>query len=525
MTRQRLTGILALLGLGAVMIGIPWLLIAAATHVTLRFNLASADGIWAALTNPDDGTLALGLFIIVGAIAWAVLALAILIEIGSRLRHLPVPRLRGLAFPQLVAHALVAAAVAAVLTTNSSSTAPQAAAAPGSIPVETGGAASARPALAATHRPAENNKHVYVVKKGDTLWDIADEELGDPRDYPKIFKASRHTVQPDGRHLVDPDLIYPGWRLTLPGDKPDEPSRKKSIDRAGGETSKPTAPAPLAPSQPPATPSRVPTPNAPGGAAETAEPSPDDELTDEASEAAPLPWMLAGLAGAGALLAGGLWLWLRRGRAVQFQHRRPGRTITVPTEPGLAVVEKTLMHQGDLTSDLVERITQTTQRLAADLHEAGKPIPPLLQIEATFEHLTLRFTEPIELDAPWELGVDQTVWRLPAEADLDLVGPWDEEREPVWPTLVTLGRDDRGWRLINLETIGVINLTGDRVNAEDLVRAWLAELAVVPWARDIDIVGADLFREIDPLVARHLGAHRPADVIRPLTEQATAHDR
>ena len=64
--------------------------------------------------------------------------------------------------------------------------------------------------------------------------------------------------------------------------------------------------------------------------------------------------MLAGLGGTGALLAGGLWLRLRRRRAAQFRLRRPGRTITVPSEPALATVEKTLRHQGDITSDLVE---------------------------------------------------------------------------------------------------------------------------------------------------------------------------
>lgn len=523
MTRQRLTGILALLGLGAIMVGLPWLLIAAATQVTVRFNLTSPGGIWAALTNPDDGTLALWLFIIVGAIAWAILATAILVEIASRLRHLPVPQLRGLALPQMLAHALVAAAIAAVLASNNSSTALQAAAAPGPVPVDTGGSAPARPAApAANPRPAEAKQQVYVVKKGDTLWDIADDKLGNPRDYPKIFKASRHAVQPDGRHLVDPDLIYPGWRLTLPDGKRDEPGSRKPADGTDGKTDKPTATTIPSPTLPPATPVHTPPAHAdPSGAAETLEPTPDEELVDEANEAAPLPWMLAGLGGAGALLAGGLWLWVRRGRAAQFQYRRPGRTINVPTEPGLAAVEKTLMHQGDLTSDLVERITQTTQRLAARLHKAGKPIPRLLQIDATFEHLTFHFTEAIDLPAPWEPGDASTAWRLSADADLGLVGPWDEEREPVWPALVTLGRDDRGWRLINLETIGVINLTGDRVNAEDLVRAWLAELAVVPWARDIEIAGADLFQSIDPLVARHLGPYRPADVVSPLLEHAT----
>ena len=57
----------------------------------------------------------------------------------------------------------------------------------------------------------------YVVQPGDTLSEIAEEELGDADAYPSIFEASRDTVQANGAHLTDPDLILPGWKLTIPG--------------------------------------------------------------------------------------------------------------------------------------------------------------------------------------------------------------------------------------------------------------------------------------------------------------------
>lgn len=48
---------------------------------------------------------------------------------------------------------------------------------------------------------------VYVVKDGDTLWDISATFLQEPWRWPEIWQ-----VNPD---IVDPDLIYPGDMLTL----------------------------------------------------------------------------------------------------------------------------------------------------------------------------------------------------------------------------------------------------------------------------------------------------------------------
>ncbi|MCB0910006.1 MAG: LysM peptidoglycan-binding domain-containing protein [Propionibacteriaceae bacterium] len=522
MTRQRLIGVFGLLGLGAVMVVMPWLLIWAATHVTLRFNLRTIDGIWAALTNPDDGTLLLWLIIVIGTVAWAILAVAIVVEIISRLRHVSVPQLRGFGLPQTIAHALVAAAIGVALASNNGATALQATAAPGPVPVDTSGTSIPGHGVPQVQpRAVEDTKDVYVVKKGDTLWDIADAKLGNPRDYPKIFKASRHTVQPGGRHLVDPDLIYPGWKLTVPDDEPKKPAPSKRTEPTGPEA---TDHAPTKPTPAPATPA-VPSSSASAtpsvAAADTA--SQNVETLDDTDESVPLPWMLGGLAGAGALLAGGLWLGLRRRRAVQFRFRRPGRTIPV-AEPALAVVEKTLMHQGDLTSDLVAGIAETTQRLAAQLLATSQPIARLLGVDVTHEDLTFRFTEPTDLPEPWQPGADRRQWWVPTDTEPELIGPWDEENEPVWPTLVTLGQDERGWHMINLETLGVVSLTGDRANAEDLVRSWLTELAVVPWARDVEIARGGLFGELATLAAHRSSRSQGADIVGGLLEAATTHD-
>ena len=56
----------------------------------------------------------------------------------------------------------------------------------------------------------------YTVKANDTLWDIAETKLDDPARYMELYEASAGTVQPGGDHLVDPDHIEVGWKITDP---------------------------------------------------------------------------------------------------------------------------------------------------------------------------------------------------------------------------------------------------------------------------------------------------------------------
>jgi LysM repeat protein len=48
----------------------------------------------------------------------------------------------------------------------------------------------------------------YIIKKGDTLWDISGDMLQDNFLWPKIWKANPQ--------IKNPDLIYPGDRITIP---------------------------------------------------------------------------------------------------------------------------------------------------------------------------------------------------------------------------------------------------------------------------------------------------------------------
>lgn len=58
----------------------------------------------------------------------------------------------------------------------------------------------------------------YIIKEGDTLWDLAAEKLGDPYAWPKIyaFNNQADVIAAGARRITDPDLIYAGATLMLP---------------------------------------------------------------------------------------------------------------------------------------------------------------------------------------------------------------------------------------------------------------------------------------------------------------------
>ncbi len=58
-------------------------------------------------------------------------------------------------------------------------------------------------------RPAATPGGRYVVKRGDTLWDIAAVTLGNPAKWPSLYEANRGT-------LSRPSLIHPGQTLVIP---------------------------------------------------------------------------------------------------------------------------------------------------------------------------------------------------------------------------------------------------------------------------------------------------------------------
>jgi nucleoid-associated protein YgaU len=347
-------------------------------------------------------------------------------------------------------------------------------------------AASASETIEVAPPPAQT----YVVEPGDTLWDIAHEELGEPTRYPEIFEASRDTTQPDGDRLHDPDLIRPGWRLNVPVDEVDTPPvaetpggkhRSQTPNETAPPTGLPHSPAPtVQPSEAPIT-------------------GVDDADADEGEEGS-VGWLVPGLVGAGALLAGSLLIAVQAHRRTQQRHRLPGHTIAPPPVE-LRAVEKTATVTGGPTADAIEKVDRLLRHLALVV----SPPPRLAAVEVEKRSVTLHLAESATLEEPWH-GSD-TTW----VANLDApVG--DENQLPPYPLLVSVGQDDEGhlW-LLELECLGVISVTGDSEHALALARHIVAELALNPWSAITEIDTIDLAPELVPLDPGRLRHHAADD--------------
>ena len=125
---------------------------------------------------------------------------------------------------------------------------------------------------------------------------------------------------------------------------PDSRTRRRSTSTITGEMSA---------QDPPVHETTPPTDAAPAHLPEVADPAPAQTESESAEDEAAPGWLLPGLAGAGALLAGSLWLVLRQHRRTQLRYRRPGRIIAPPPEE-LRAVEKSVQVTGSATAHPIE---------------------------------------------------------------------------------------------------------------------------------------------------------------------------
>ncbi|MER7604729.1 LysM peptidoglycan-binding domain-containing protein [Nocardioides sp. NPDC127503] len=299
----------------------------------------------------------------------------------------------------------------------------------------------------------------YVVEPGDTLSEIAEEELGDAERYRQIFNASTSTVQPDGARLTDPDLIHPGWTLQLP-------TTTKPQVREGES--------PISPPPVPLSPSTSPTPETSPQTSPSTSPSPaqatqtPDDTSDDASHTP--AWVLPGLTGSGAVLAGLVFLALRSYRRTALRFRQPGHILSTPAE--ITDVAKTAQFAGSVTGPNILGLNH----LLETLEETENPLPALSWVALGRRIATLHLTRNAHLPNPWT--GDGQIWTAPLPENAP-----DPEYACPYPLLVGIGSNDSGDHvLLNLEEHPYITLTGDTARKAAFARYVSAELAFNPWS-------------------------------------------
>ncbi|MFF7415691.1 LysM peptidoglycan-binding domain-containing protein [Streptomyces lydicus] len=412
--------------------------------------------------------------------------------------------------------------------------------------------------------PGPGTARSVTVRAGQTLSQIAQEQLGNANRYPEIFQANRGKAQPDGGGFDNPDRIVPGQHLTLPTTSGHRAPRTHTPD-AHGSTAQPAAPTPSEaptpepskahPTKPhPAAPSprapqtTTPTPQ-PGDSNQAAQASPHrpapqptrpashspGPATPHATDAAPAAdsFNLQRLAGIGALLAASIIGALGIKRILQQRRRRPGETIAMPTETSR--LEQALTAAAEPASvQLLDRALRTLHHhlLVAD----GPALPQLRGARVTGRTVELlpedREEEPLP---PFKAG-SEGWWTLPDDADLL---PEDAARTvpAPWPGLVTIGASPDGdLMLLNLPHTRTVLLEGAQGEVRTVARAIAMEAATCTWSDRTEILTIGLGDDLAALLpqgriravphlraaARDLGElllehhQAPADEAKPL---------
>ena len=548
---DRLRGLLSLLVILVLLAAIPAALIALRGNPLPGAGLDGA-GVLDALTRPDDGSLFLGALTWLAWAGWASFAVSIATETLAQLRGLPSPHLPALGPQQRLAAALVGTTMllltAPLLTAPAALAAPAAApSTPTATPAQSGSttvppvATVTTQATGAERPPAATVS--YTVQPGDSLWQIAAEQLGDGARYPEIAQASVGT-QSDGGRLTDPDLIRPGWELTLPGTSAAPSAAPAAAEPAPAVEAAP-APALVPPTpavEPAPSPSPSPSPAAEAPAAQAPAPVPaqtagpqtaasadtDTDTGQDLDDEPAVPVRTA--AGVGGLLAAGLLVLLGARRARQQRHRRPGQRIAMPP-PELAPAELALRLVEDPVG--LTRVDRALRTLSRTLGDQGAFLPPLRLVRLAGHDLELYLAAPAELPAPFTPTGDPSVWTLPADAQL-LTAEQAKTVPSPYPSLVTLGHDlDDAHLLVDLEHTGSLRIDGAPDSSLEVVLAIACELAGSGWADDLQVtlIGGQpqlalLPRALGATRVRHLSSltellpslqHRATDVCSALT--------
>ncbi|MBW0134948.1 LysM peptidoglycan-binding domain-containing protein [Pseudonocardia abyssalis] len=506
-----------------ILLGVPAVLWSLAQQLATSADWSSRPDLLAMLVRPDDGTVLMALLLVIGIVVWLVLALSILAELVAVLGSRPSRRidLPGFRLGRTVAAALITTIVGA---------GPAMAAAPAAmvVPVST---------VIEEPRQVPDVGPVHLVAPRDTLWQIAETALGDPLRWREIFDLNVGRPQADGSTLTEASTLTVGWELRLPTDARDavrvepgdtlsalatdhlgDPGRapelfevNRGVDQAGGpglvdpdllrpgwlltlprglDTVEPPQAEVVPPPAPPVEP-RPATPVTPSTPAPTSLPTSSLDQADQTDQEPDKDVVApAAIAAVSAIVLGGLATALRVRRRRQQRFRPARHRIAVPPDTAGRVEWLTSQAPVDLTSAFLDAALRSLT-----LQEWDDATPSLRYVVLDRGQATLTLAEPAAPPAPF-LGLDVDAWELDAEAELPL--PVNEAGGycAPFPVLVSVATDGERTLLVDLEQDVVTRVTGDGDRGAALMRHVVAELATARWAEDVEVLIVGLGDEL-----------------------------
>ena len=363
------------------------------------------------------------------------------------------------------------------------------------------------PPLAADDVEPSLPKTSHVVEPGESLWSVADTELGDPARWPEIYDVNHGRSFDDGREFVDPDLIQPGWELDLPG-----------VDGGDSDTTVAAEPAPpdnvwestapdvhvrpatdAADRLPPEVPSEamidvrpdrradvtpasssvsVPSQSAPVDL-ERAVAEPDVGEVDRQPSDGPELLTFTNAA----MLSAGVMTLLAVRRRNQLRRARPRTRLPAPA-PGPALTERKL--RAIDPGDRLGRLDMAIRSVAGVLVEQGARV--LAALVTADGDLELRLSGAATLPAPWFGGTDS--WHLATSTPIELLVEDAYPAGSPCPAMIQLGRDPDGCDVyVDLEACEAIEIDGPADRADAIVAAAAATLAGSVLAEVTTLIG------------------------------------
>lgn len=301
----------------------------------------------------------------------------------------------------------------------------------------------------------------YVVRPGDSLSVIAQHERGDAALAGAVFEMNEGVIQSDGKPLVDPNRLLPGTHLHLPDD----------TQPASEQPSLPTTPLPSTPTSAPPSPTTTapmtPPPSPP--TSEVLHSPPANQVNGQSSANAGRRLEIG--VGALALLlgGGGAVRWIARLRRRQLRdldlHQR------LPVADVAARHAESVVRAVADDQDTVASWVDAAQRTLSRSLRQQQPLqwPRVESVLVGESGVEFELAEPLA-DAPEGFhAVDNgKVWRL--DGDVELEGALVLDERPLFPALLAVGMTPYGVRLINLEEVGCLSVEGDPTQS----RAYLA---------------------------------------------------